>query len=171
MRACKHSAASTEPRAPRLPVFPVMMSDPFASHGGRTCLYSSSKEEKNRLWKHSGQMSTQRRTSSKETHIKRNSESVNRQLALSESAKNKQTFEFTNRGISSALTLVRLQWRIQRFLPCGTFKWSVASSQRCGISSDMYCRALQHLSLETAPQNARNGAAANSSGSPPGSPA
>lgn len=96
-------------------------------------------------------------TPHKETHIKRSSKSVNRQLALSESAKNKQTFEFTNRGISSLLTLVRLQWRISFFvgvffLPCSTLKWGVASSQRCSMSSDMCCRALQHLSLETAPQ-------------------
>lgn len=64
-------------------------------------------EEKNRLQKHSGQMSTQHRTSSEETHIKRRSKGVNRRLALSESAKNKQTFEFTNRGISSVLTLAQ----------------------------------------------------------------
>lgn len=67
------------------------------------------REEKNRLQKHSGQMSTQRHTSSKETHIKRRSKSVNRRLALSESAKNKQTFEFTNRGISSVSTLAQPQ--------------------------------------------------------------
>lgn len=65
------------------------------------------REEKNRLQRHSGQMSTQHRTSSKETHIKCCSKSVNRRLPLSESAKNKQTFEFTNRGISSVLTLAQ----------------------------------------------------------------
>lgn len=48
--------------------------------------------EKNRLQKHSGQMSTRRRASSKETHIRRGGESASRQLALSESTKNKQTF-------------------------------------------------------------------------------
>lgn len=30
--------------ASRLPAFPVMRSDPFASRGGRTCLYSSSSQ-------------------------------------------------------------------------------------------------------------------------------
>ena len=65
-------------------------------------------------------MSTQRSASSKETHIKLRSKSVNRRLALSESAKNKQTFEFTNRGISSVLTLAQPRRRDLVFLPRGT---------------------------------------------------
>lgn len=78
------------------------------------------REEKNRLQKHSGQMSTQHRTSSEETHIKRRGEGANRRLALSESAQNKQTFEFTNRGISSALTLAQppvedALWRFEKW--------------------------------------------------------
>lgn len=51
--ARKQRAASTEQQqtaavagASRLPVFPVTMSDPFASRGGRMCLYSSSKRRK-----------------------------------------------------------------------------------------------------------------------------
>lgn len=45
-------------------------------------------------------------------HIKRCSRSADRQLALSESAKNKQALEFTNRGISSVLTPTQPRWRI-----------------------------------------------------------
>lgn len=44
-----------------------------------------------------------------ETHIKRCSKSASRRLVLSESAKGKQTFEFTNRVISSVVDLVKPQ--------------------------------------------------------------
>lgn len=70
---------------------------------------------KNRLQKHSGQMSTRRGTSSKETCIKGCSMGVNRWLALSQAAKNKHTVENTNKGISSVLTLVHPQRRIWFF--------------------------------------------------------
>lgn len=124
--ARKQRAASTEQHqtaaVPRAPRFPCNDERSIRLPWRKDVFIQLEQEEKNRLQKHSGQMSTQRRTSSKETHIKRSSKSVNRRLALSESAKNKQTFEFTNRGISSLLTLVRLQWRISFFVgvffPC-----------------------------------------------------
>lgn len=71
-----------------------------------------SKRRKNRLQKHSGQMSTPRCTSSRETRIKGCGKGVNRWLALSRAAKNKHAVENTNKGVSSALTLVRPQRRI-----------------------------------------------------------
>lgn len=69
-------------------------------------LLPGSECRKNRLQKHSGQMSTQHCTSSKETRIKGCSKGVNRWLALSQAAKNKHTVENANKDISSVLTHV-----------------------------------------------------------------
>lgn len=75
-------------------------------------LLPGSECRKNRLQKHSGQMSTRRCTSSNETRIKGCGKGVNRWLALSQAPKNKHTVENTNKGVSSALTLIRPQRRI-----------------------------------------------------------